>query len=103
MSQNAIDSLKNTSKQLAGKLQKLTDCKDDQKKISKEVKEIKRLKDNLEREFNALGSDLEKFKFNKQEFFNTTNIVKRVCNQPTEGNISMALNKMNNFITQLAA
>ncbi len=103
MNQNGLKEIKETSNKVVGKLQHLTQIKDDQKKISKEVKEIRKLHSDMEKAYRSAEPALEKLNFNKQNFYNAANTVKRACNQPTEGNIQTALTKMNEFVTQLAA
>ena len=103
MNQNGLKEIKETSNKLVGKLQHMVAIKDDQKKINKEVKEIRKLHANMEKAYRKAESVLESMKFDKQNYFNAANTVKRACNQPTEGNIQTALNKMNDFVTKLAA
>ena len=103
MNQNGLKEIKETSNKLVGRLQHLTQIKDDQKKISKEVKEIRKLHADFEKAFRGAESTLQKNNFDKQNFYNAANTVKRACNQPTESNIQTALTKMNEFVTKLAA
>ncbi len=103
MNQEGLKDIKKASNKLVGKLRKLVEVKDDQQKINKMVKEIKGLHSEMEKAFQKSGSYLEKIHFDKQNYLNAANTVKRACNQPSESNIQTALNKMNNFITKLAA
>ena len=103
MNQNGLKDIKETSNKLVGRLQHLTEIKDDQKKIGKEVKEIRKLHADMEKAFRSAEPALAKLNFDKQNFYNAANTVKRACNQPSEGNIQTALTKMNEFVTKLAA
>lgn len=103
MNQKALQEIKETSNKLVGRLQHMTAIKDDQNKINKEIKEIRKLHSDMEKAYRKAEPQLESINFDKQNYFNAANTVKRACNQPTESNIQTALNKMNDFVTKLAA
>lgn len=103
MNQENLKNVKETSNKLMGKLKQLSEIKDDQKKINKMVKEIRNLHSDMDKAFQSASDALEKLHFDKQNYYNAANTVKRACNQPSEGNIQTAIDKMNSFVNKLAA
>ncbi|MFA5249934.1 MAG: hypothetical protein WC371_00795 [Parachlamydiales bacterium] len=103
MNENILNSVKSKTNELQGKLKELITVKDDQKKVHKIVNEIRSLQNAMEKAYRELGPFLEKMHIDKQTLNNTSNDIKRACNQPSESNIQNALKKVDALISQLAA
>lgn len=98
-----VDNFKDTTKKMANKLQELAKSKDDQKKLNNMVKEINKIRTNMEKDFEKIAPYIEKEKIDKQVFYNASNSVKRALNDPSEGNINNAVSKINELISKFAA
>ncbi len=103
MSPDLIKDFTQQSKKLSGRLQDLAKNKDNQKEAQKIINDIKKIQKEMEKSFQQIGPFLEKKHIDKQGFNNANNDLKRALNQPSEGNILNAMNKMNDFINKLAA
>ncbi len=97
------ENFKETTKKMANKLHELAKSKDDQKKLNKMVKEINKIRNDMEKDFDKMGPFIEKEKIDKQVFYNASNGVKRALNDPSENNINNAVNKINELISKFAA
>ena len=103
MNENELKEIKEKSSQLNNKLQHLSKVRDNQKEFSKTINDVKKLQKDMEKAYEHLKPYLEKLHVDKQAFNNANNDTKRAINQPSEINIQNALNKLNNFISKLAA
>ena len=84
---NDIKELKSKSQNLANKLNDLSKCDGDQKKMNKVANEVKKLQKEMEKSYNSMKPYLEKIHFDKQLYNDTTNDIKRALNQPEKAHL----------------
>jgi hypothetical protein len=103
MSHNPTEDFKKTSQKITGKLHELAKSTGDQKKMNKLIKEIKNIRNELDKNFEKMGPFMDKMHIDKQEYQNASNGVKRALNQPSESNIQNAVSKISEINNKLAA